>query len=82
MLSDSRAFISGEYLLIDAPNPMFRNMINSNNSSYRDAIRKAAEQVLGKTYKLGPYRAAAAAQNNDRLAALATKLRKFDIPNS
>ncbi|MBO5199811.1 MAG: DNA polymerase III subunit gamma/tau [Clostridia bacterium] len=82
VLSDSRAFISGEYLLIDAPNPMFRNMINSNNSSYRDAIRKAAEQVLGKTYKLGPYRAAAAAQNNDRLAALATKLRKFDIPNS
>ena len=54
VLTNSAAYISGAYLLIDAPNPMFKNMVNGANSAYREAIRRAAEQVLGSTYKLGP----------------------------
>ena len=82
VLNGSRAFIKGQFLLIDAPNPMFRGMINGKSSTYRDAIRKAAEQVLGQTYKLGPYKASATDTSNDPLKALADKLKQFDIPNN
>ncbi len=82
VLNGSRAFISGQYLLIDAPNPMFRNFINSKNAIYRDAIRKAATQVLGQTYKLGPYKPVKTDEEADPLKALAEKLKQFDIPNN
>ena len=82
VLNGSRAFIKGQYLLIDAHNNMFRAMINGANATYRDAIRKAAEQVLGQTYKLGPYRASTTDDSNDPLKALAQKLKQFDIPGN
>ncbi len=82
VLNGSRAFISGQYLLIDAPNPMFRSFINSKNAIYRDAIRKAATQVLGQTYKLGPYKPVKTDEEADPLKALAEKLKQFDIPNN
>lgn len=82
VLNGSRAFISGGFLLIDAPNPMFRNMINSSNSIYRDAIRKAATEVLGETYKLGPYKSKKTEGENDPLKELAARIKQFDIPNN
>ncbi len=82
VLNGSRAFISGQYLLIDAPNPMFRNFINSKNAIYRDAIRKAATQVLGQTYKLGPYKPVKTDEEADPLKALAEKIKQFDIPSN
>lgn len=82
VLNGSRAFISGQFLLIDAPNAAFRNLVNSSNSVYRDAIRKAAEQVLGQTYKLGPYKPKQVDNTKDPLKALAEKLKQFDIPNN
>ena len=82
VLNGSSAYISGQYLLIDAPNPMFRSFINSNNAVYRDAIRKAATQVLGQTYKLGPYKPKQVDEQSDPLKALAEKLKQFDIPNN
>lgn len=82
VLNGSRAFISGQFLLIDAPNTAFRNLVNGSNSVYRDAIRKAAEQVLGQTYKLGPYKPKQVDSTKDPLKALAEKLKQFDIPNN
>ncbi len=82
VLNGSRAFIKGQFLLIDAPNPMFRNMVNGTNSTYRDAIRKAAEKVLGQVYKLGPYVLQKANEADDPLKALAEKLKQFEIPNN
>lgn len=82
VLNGSRAFISGGFLLIDAPNPMFRNMINSSNSIYRDAIRKAATEVLGETYKLGPYKPKQTEGENDPLKELAERIKQFDIPSN
>ena len=80
VLNGSRAFISGQFLLIDAPNTAFRNMINSNKTSYREAIRKAAEQVLGQSYKLGPYKRVTEEKTEDPLTVLAEKIKQFDIP--
>ena len=77
VLDGSAAFIQGQYLLIDAPNPQFRDLINNKNTSYRDAVRKAAEDVLGKTYKLGPYHKQNVNADDDPLKALAEKLKQM-----
>ena len=82
VLTNSAAYINGAYLLIDAPNPMFKNMVNGANSAYREAIRRAAEQVLGATYKLGPYKPPTQPDETDPLKAFAEKIKSFDIPKS
>ena len=79
VLKDSKAYIKGQYLLIDAPNTQFRSLINSSNGVYKDSIRKAAQTVLGATYKLGPYTPAKVTAKEDPLAALADKLKNFEI---
>ncbi len=45
----------------------------------KDNIRKAAEQVLGATYKLGPYSAEKQTKANDPLLSLADKLKNLDL---
>ncbi len=79
VLGDSAAYIKGEHLLIDAKNSQFRTMINTSNGLYKNHIRKAAEQVLGVTYKLGPYNAQKQALQKDPLLSLADKLKNLDI---
>ena len=78
VLKGSSAYIKGQYLLIDAPNSQFRSLINSGNPTFKDSIRKAAQTVLGQTYKLGPY-TAAQKKESDPLTELAEKLKNFEI---
>ncbi len=80
VLQNSHAFVQGDILLIDCENPQFRNLVRGENPTYRDHIRRAAEQVLGRTYKLGPYRTKAPARETDPLASFAERLAQFDIP--
>lgn len=77
VLEGSSAYIHGEYLLIDAPNEQFRSLVNGGNAFYRDSIRKAALEILGKTYKLGPYTKSAAKSETDPLAAFAENFKKL-----
>ncbi len=79
VLGGSSAYIKGEYLLIDSANSQFRTLIKSSNGIYKDHIRKAAEQVLGATYKLGPYSAEKQSKASDPLLSLADKLKNLDI---
>ena len=79
VLKDSKAYIKGQYLLIDAPNTQFRSLINSGNGMYKDSIRKAAQTVLGATYKLGPYTPSKVTAKEDPLTALADKHKNFEI---
>ncbi len=78
VLNGSSAYIKGAYLLIDAPNSQFKEMVNGSNSMYRDSIRNAAQQILGVSYKLGPYRPAAK-KEEDPLSALAERIKIMDI---
>ena len=79
VLNGSKAYIKGQFLLIDAPNTAFKDLVNGENSFHRDAIRRAAEQVLGKTFKLGPYKPKTEAEETDPLRAFANKLKQFEI---
>lgn len=78
VLQGSNAYISGDRLLIDTQNSQFRSLFNGGNPLYRNSIRKAAEQVLGQTYKLGPYRKPAVDTSEDPLAAFAQKLKELE----
>ncbi|MBQ3088929.1 MAG: DNA polymerase III subunit gamma/tau [Clostridia bacterium] len=64
VLSDSKAYIGNGRLLIDSQLDQFKDMINS-DPKYRDYIRKAAEQILGVSYNLGPYRPPVKKENSD-----------------
>ena len=79
VLAGSKAYIKGEYLLIDAPNSQFRSLINTGDGRHKDSIRKAAEKVLGRVYKLGPYSKAETISDTDPLTALAAKLKTLEI---
>lgn len=79
VLNDSKAYIKGDYLLIDAPNEQFRSLVNGTNPLYKNSIRAAAQEVLGVTYKLGPYKKPTVSTDSDPLLAVAEKLKKFEI---
>lgn len=79
VLQDSSAYIEGDRLLIDTNNSQFKTLVNGNNPVYRDNIRKAAEQVLGRIYKLGPYHAKATqTESIDPLQGFAQKLKQLE----
>ena len=49
----SSAYISGEFMLIQAPQLAFDLL---KRPSQRDMMRSAVKQITGRTYKLGPYK--------------------------
>ena len=49
----SVAYISGDFVLIDAPNDMAFELLRK--SAQRDKMRVAIKEVTGRVYKLGPY---------------------------
>lgn len=75
VLKDSKAYISGGRLLIDCENTQFRSLVNGSNTKYRDDIKSAACEVLGRRYNLGPYVKQSDAAKTDPLAAFKEKLK-------
>ena len=78
ILNDSQAYIEGDFLLIDAKNPMFRSMMNSSDTM-RNSIRQVAEQKLGRAYRLGPYKKNKTTSGIDPLKAVADKLNNINL---
>lgn len=78
VLKDSKAFINGEYLLIDYKNEQFLQLIKQ--PLYKDFLKKAAFDVTGKTYKLGPHKSVAP-KAPDVLGAITGKLSNLGIPD-
>lgn len=76
----SSAYVSGDYVLIDAPREMAFELLRK--SSQRDKMRDVIQQVTGKVYKLGPYKKTAAEDSpeEDPLALLAGQVREAGIP--
>lgn len=76
----SSAYVSGDYVLIDAPREMAFELLRK--SSQRDKMRDVIQQVTGRVYKLGPYKpvsTVAAREETDPLADLAGKAREAGI---
>ena len=77
VLKGSKAYIEGGRLLIDTDNTQFKSLVNGSNAKYREDIKEAAKEILGKRYNLGPYTKKATVQS-DPLAAFAQKLKSFE----
>ena len=66
----SSAYVSGAYVLIDAPNEIAFQLLRK--PEQRDNMRRAIQQVTGRTYKLGPYKKESGpSEEDDPLARLA-----------
>ena len=75
----SSAYVSGDYVLIDAPREMAFELLRK--SSQRGKMRDAIQQVTGRVYKLGPYRRPEVSQEQqeDPLLQLASMAREAGI---
>ena len=77
-LPDSAAYVQGDFLLIDCASAQFCDLIRK--PTHRDALRRAAETVLGRQFKLGPYkRKDMADTEQDPLDAIMQKLESFEM---
>jgi DNA polymerase-3 subunit gamma/tau len=65
----STAYISGPYVLIDAPNEIAFRLLRE--SAQRDNMRNAIRQVTGTFYNLGPYKKHSKEKKTDPLSELA-----------
>ena len=54
--------------------------MRSNSSVHRDSLRNAAERVLGKVYKIGPYKRPQKTVSNDPLQDVMNKLSELEVP--
>ena len=54
-LTGSAAYVSGEFVLIDFQSPLFSKIIRE-DSFAKETLRNAISQVLGRSYRLGPYK--------------------------
>ena len=74
--SGSNAYVSGEYMLIEAPEIAFELL---KRPEQRQRMREAIRQVTGRVYKLGPYRPPAGDEAADPLEDLARRARESGI---
>ncbi|MFU0832622.1 MAG: DNA polymerase III subunit gamma/tau [Oscillospiraceae bacterium] len=75
----STAYVSGDYVLIDAPNEIAFRLLR--RPEQRENMRRAIQQVTGKTYNLGPYRKPKQeSPEEDALVQLAQKAASEGIP--
>ncbi len=74
--ADSAAYISGDYMLIEAPEIAFDLL---KRPEQRQRMRDAIRQITGRTYKLGPYRKPRPEQEQDPLEKLTRRARDSGI---
>ena len=79
VLGGSCAYISGNRVLIDAPNELFRQLIV--RESHKNALKNAIFNQTGKRYAIGPYKNKVRDNTNedDKLSQLADSLIKNGI---
>lgn len=73
----SSAYISGEYMLIDAPEIAFELL---KRSDQRARLREAITRVTGRPYKLGPYRKPQTQAQEDPIDELVRRAKESGVP--
>lgn len=80
-LTGSKAYIDGDILLIDSENAQFFSLMRNDNPMYRNQIKAALQTVVGRSYRLGPYKKAVE-QQNDPLQDVINKLKQLEVPEN
>ncbi len=83
VLRDSDAYldIAKDTLLIDSGNDQFITLMRS-DPIYRTQIRNAVQSVVGKTYRLGPFKKPQAVTKEDPLQSIIEKLKSLEVPGA
>lgn len=81
VLHGSKAFVQGDFLLIDSENDQFFSLMRSDDPIYRTQIRNAVNAVVGRTYRLGPYKKSVV-ETDDPLQNIINKLKSLEVPGS
>lgn len=78
-LIGSSAYLEGKYVLIDADNPIFFDMIKTNKSNGED-IKKAISGVMNEIHPIGPYKnKSSKSKENDRVLEMIEKASELGI---
>lgn len=80
-LASSRAYVSGERILVDCDNPLFLELVRSSDQA-KASLRKAIEMVTGRVYGLSPYKRQETAgkdEGEDPLAAFEKKAGEIGV---
>lgn len=78
VLADSKAYVRDSLLLIDCANEQFLRLIRQ-DPRYKEYIKKAALNITGKSFNLGPYKKPVQDDDADPLTRLANKLKQLEI---
>ena len=81
VLRGSKAYVQGDFLLIDSENDQFFSLMRSEDPIYRTQIKNAVNAIVGRTFRLGPYKKPAA-QESDPLQNIINKLKSLEVPGS
>ena len=83
VLRDSAAYldVAKDTLLIDSVNDQFISLMR-NDPIYRTQIRNAVQSVVGKTYRLGPYKPPQTVTAEDPLQSIINKLKSLEVPGA
>ena len=79
---DSRAYTSGDLMLIDCANDMFRQLLRTSIAA-KESLRDAILAVTGRKYNLGPYnpqKHTVAQKTDDPLEGLLKKASELNVP--
>lgn len=79
-LNGSKAYVNGDLLLIDCANDQFFSLMRSDTPIYRQQIKSAVMSVVGRAFRLGPYKAAEVKQEDDPLQSVIDALEKLQVP--
>lgn len=79
VLRDSKAYVQGDLLLIDSGSDQFFSLMRSDDPIYRTQIRNAVQSVVGRTYRLGPYKKPVPPAE-DPLQSIINKLKSMEVP--
>ncbi len=81
VLQGSKAYVQGEFLLIDSENDQFFSLMRSDDPIYRTQIRNAVNAVVGRAFRLGPYKKPLV-KTTDPLQNIINKLKSLEVPGS
>lgn len=79
ILHDSAAYIENGRFLIDSSNAQFFDLMRSETVDYKGKLKRSIEEVMGRSYPIGPY-TKKTAEENDPLQNLKDKLKFLEVP--
>lgn len=79
VLRGSKAYVQDDILLIDSANDQFFSLMRNEDPIYRKQIRGAVQAVVGRSYRLGPYKQPSAPAA-DPLQNIINKLKSLEVP--